>query len=172
MAVIKLRQASIKDLKLVKYWDTKQHVIDCDPDDEWNWEVELKRDPKWREQLIAELNKEPIGFIQIIDPYMEETHYWKDVEPNKRAIDIWIGEEYNLNKGYGTTMMRLAIQRCFQNQVVDSILIDPLKSNVKAHKFYERLGFEFIEERKFDNTVCYVYELKRKKSTYHNVRYK
>ena len=158
---MKLRPATINDLDLVKYWDTQQHVIDCDPDDEWNWEIELNRNPSWREQLIAELNGEPIGFIQIIDPYLEESHYWGSVEKNKKAIDIWIGEESNLNKGYGTLMMKLAIERCFQNQDIDGILIDPLKSNVKAHRFYERLGFEFIEERQFERSDCFVYELKR-----------
>ena len=160
--MIKLRPATIDDLELVEYWDTKQHVIDSDPDDEWNWKKELKRTPEWREQLIAELAGEPIGFIQIIDPYLEETHYWGKVEPDKRAIDIWIGEERNLNKGYGTIMMKLAIERCFRNESVDGILIDPLKSNLKAHRFYERLGFEFVEEREFDGTLCLVYELKRK----------
>lgn len=34
--MIELRPATTKDLYLVKYWDTKQHVIDCAPDDEWN----------------------------------------------------------------------------------------------------------------------------------------
>lgn len=160
--MIELRPARISDLKLVTYWDTKQHVIDCDPDDKWEWEVELNRNPKWREQLIAELNGEPIGFIQIIDPYLEDTHYWGNVEQNKRAIDIWIGEESNLNKGYGTIMMKLAIERCFGNSMIEGILIDPLKTNIKAHRFYERLGFEFIEEREFDETACYIYELKRK----------
>ena len=160
---MKLRAASINDLDLLKYWDTKQHVLNCDPDDEWNWEFELNRNPSWREQLIAEFNGEPIGFIQIIDPYLEETHYWENVSMNKRAIDIWIGEEHHLNKGYGTFMMKLAIQRCFQHQEVEAILIDPLKSNTKTHKFYERLGFEFIEERQFGESKCFVYELKRKK---------
>ena len=159
--MITLRDATINDLYLVKYWDTKQHVIDCDPDDEWNWEVELNRNPKWREQLVAELNGEPIGFIQIIDPYLEETKYWGKVEKNKRAIDIWIGDENNLNKGYGTIMMKLAIEKCFKNESVDGILIDPLKSNTKAHRFYERLGFTFVEERIFENSACYVYELQR-----------
>jgi aminoglycoside 6'-N-acetyltransferase len=165
--VIRLRPASNNDLELVKYWDTKQHVIDCDPDDddEWNWELELNRNPEWREQLIAELDEKPIGFIQIIDPYLEETHYWGNIEKNKRAIDIWIGEEENLNKGFGTTMMELAIQRCFRNKVVDGILIDPLKSNIKAHRFYKRLGFEFIEKRQFDESECFVYELNRKKAS-------
>lgn len=162
--MIKLRPATLEDLHLVTYWDTKQHVIDCDPDDEWNWEIELKRNPEWRAQWIAELDGEPIGFIQIIDPFLEETHYWGEVGPNKRAIDIWIGEESNLNKGYGTRMMHLAIDICFSDKAVDSILIDPLKSNIRAHRFYEKLGFEFVEERAFEGVDCYVYELKKDKS--------
>ncbi|WP_339713337.1 GNAT family N-acetyltransferase [Cyclobacterium amurskyense] len=158
--MIKLRPATIKDLELLKFWDKQQHVIDCDPDEDWDWEKELARKPAWREQLVAELNDDPIGFVQIIDPYEEETHYWGDIAPNKRAIDIWIGEERNLNKGYGTAIMKLAIELCFSQTEVDGILIDPLKSNTKAHKFYEKIGFEFVEERVFNDTVCYVYELK------------
>lgn len=161
MQMMKLRDARPEDLELLKYWDTKQHVIECDPDDDWNWETELGRKSEWREQLIAELNGVPVGFLQIIDPLMEETHYWGDVAPGKRAIDIWIGEEYNLNKGYGTTMMKLAIERCFRNPAVSGILIDPLKENIKAQRFYERLGFVFLEERAFNGSVCRVYELKR-----------
>lgn len=160
--MITLRPATINDLDLVEYWDLKQHVFDCDPDDEWNWEMELKYNPEWREQLIAELNGEPIGFIQIIDPFKEESNYWGNVEQNKRAIDIWIGEENNLNKGYGTKMMKLAIERCFDKRNVSGILIDPLKTNIKAHRFYERLGFEFLGERTFDNSISYIYELRRK----------
>ncbi len=163
--MIRLRLASITDLDILLHWDKQQHVIDCDPYDDWKWEFELKRNPPWREQLMAELDGKPIGFVQIIDPFEEETHYWGELEKNKRAIDIWIGEEHNLNKGYGTTMMNLAIERCFKNPDVSRILIDPIKSNKKAHRFYERLGFQFIEERLFDDTACLVYELKRPTKT-------
>ena len=93
------------------------------------------------------MNDAAIGFSQIIDSLLEETHYQGDVEPNKRAIDIWIGEERNLNKGYRTEMMKLAKILCFNDTSIDGISIDPFKSNVKAQKFYEKLGFEFIEER-------------------------
>lgn len=126
----------------------------------------IEADPEWREQLVAELNGEPLGFIQIIDPDREETHYWGKLEANKRAIDIWIGEERNLNRGYGTQMMKLAIEKCFSDPDVTGILIDPLKTNIMAHRFYERLGFEFIEEKEFNGAVCYVYELKRKLNTH------
>ncbi|WP_394751030.1 GNAT family N-acetyltransferase [Spongiimicrobium salis] len=159
---IQLREATIEDLTLLQYWDTKQHVIDADPDDDWDWENELKANPSWREQWIAEFHGRPIGCIQIIDPYFEETQYWGKVEQGKRAIDIWIGEEKDLNKGYGTIMMQLAIKRCFKIPEVDGILIDPLKTNVKAHKFYKRLGFEFVEERNFNGSCCFVFELKRR----------
>ena len=159
--MITLRPATINDLKILQYWDTQQHVIDCDPDSDWNWEEELQKSPAWREQFIAELDNKPIGMVQIIDPFKEETHYWGKVDENKRAIDIWIGEAGYLNKGYGTEIMKMVIKRCFNTPEVTGILIDPLKSNTKAHRFYERLGFEIKEERQFESSDCYVYELKR-----------
>lgn len=161
MTSITLRKATPGDLHLLQYWDTQPHVIASDPDDDWDWETELEREPEWREQLIAELDRKPIGFAQIIDPHREETHYWGDVGENKRAIDIWIGEEHLLGKGYGTSIMQQVIERCFNSPEVGSILIDPLKSNTRAHRFYERLGFIFVEERQFDDHTCYVYILKR-----------
>ncbi|MGD1843232.1 MAG: GNAT family N-acetyltransferase [Thermonemataceae bacterium] len=168
--MITLRPATLNDLALVSYWDTKQHVIDCDPDDDWDWATELNRDPAWREQLLAMLESVPIGFIQIIDPYHEETHYWGEVAPHKRAIDIWIGEEENLGKGYGTQMMRLAIERCFGDPKVSGILIDPLETNTKAHRFYKRLGFVWLETRTFNDVACYIYELTRQEA--HRLGYK
>src|SRR5688572_16727597 len=102
-----LRTATISDLALLQHWDGQPHVIHSDPNDDWNWVMELQRYPVWREQLIAELNGRPIGFMQVIDPKTEETHYWGDVPANLRAIDIWIGEANDLGKGYGTEMMRL-----------------------------------------------------------------
>jgi len=161
LKMIILRSATIDDLNLLKYWDTKQHVIDCDPDDDCNWETELAYHPEWREQLVAELDGRAIGFVQIIDPYREETQYWGKVGQHKRAIDIWIGEEADLSRGYGTVIMHLAIKKCFKNPDVNGILIDPLKSNIRAHRFYKRFGFELVEERDFNGVPCLVFELKK-----------
>jgi aminoglycoside 6'-N-acetyltransferase len=157
-----LRNATLADATLLRYWDTQPHVIQSDPNDDWHWEVELTRDPEWRELLIAELSGSAIGFVQIIDPLEEDTHYWGDVEKNLRAIDIWIGEAENLARGYGTAMMNLAIARCFDDPSVTSILIDPLASNTRAHRFYQRLGFRFVEARTFGEDECYVYQLNRR----------
>jgi len=159
--MLKLRKADIKDLEILKSWDKQDHVIESDPNDDWNWDDELRRSPKWREQLMVEYNDKAIGFIQIIDPAYEESHYWGNIEIGKRAIDIWIGEKENLGKGYGTQMMKLAIERCFVNLRVNEILIDPLESNKRAIKFYRKLGFQFVEKRIFGKDNCEVYSLKR-----------
>lgn len=156
-----LRDAVPSDLEILKFWDEQQHVIDSDPNDDWNWEIELNRKPTWRNQFVAEINHEPIGFVQIIDPALEETHYWGNCGTGKRAIDIWIGEEKNLSKGYGTQMMRLALQICFQNKEVNEVLIDPLASNKRAIQFYQRLGFRFLEYRNFNEDYCAVHVISR-----------
>ena len=158
---LSLRLATIEDLSLLEYWDTQPHVIASGADEDWNWEYELQRFPAWREQLIAEVDGRPIGVIQIIDPAEEESHYWGSVPDNLRAIDIWIGQPGDLGRGYGTTMMTLAIERCFENKSVTAILIDPLESNTDAIRFYERIGFQFVEKRRFDDDDCLVYRLDR-----------
>lgn len=156
-----LRKAKPSDQPILEHWDRQEHVIASDPDDDWDWKKELAYEPVWREQLTAELDGRPIGFLQIIDPHEEETHYWGEVDKNLRAIDIWIGEADDLGKGHGTQMMRMAIDRCFQNSAVSAIIIDPLATNVRAHRFYERLGFQFVEQRSFDEVLCDIYALRR-----------
>ncbi|XWK88670.1 MAG: GNAT family N-acetyltransferase [Phormidium sp.] len=158
---IDLRPATPADLELLRHWDEQPHVIACDPNDDWNWEIELERIPEWREQLIAQIDDRPIGFIQIIDPAREDSRYWGNVSENQRAIDIWIPEESDLGKGYGTKMMQLALARCFADPLVTAVLIDPLASNTRAHRFYERLGFQFIELQQFGDDECFVYRLNR-----------
>lgn len=165
--VVRLRAATEADVNLLRHWDRQPHVLLSDPNDDWEWEVELIRSPVWREQLIAELDASaesaarPIGFVQIIDPALEETHYWGNVSECLRAIDIWIGEAADLGRGYGTAMMRLALERCFADASVRAVLVDPLTSNTRSHRFYERLGFRFLARRRFGADECCVYRLER-----------
>jgi aminoglycoside 6'-N-acetyltransferase len=162
MEEIKLRPANIGDVAVLRHWDKQPHVMAAGIDGDWGWETELEKNPAWRELLIAEIDSRPLGFLQIIDPRLEESHYWgADVEPNLRAIDIWIGEKDDLGKGYGTTIMRLALEKCFAPPAVTAVIIDPLASNTDAHRFYERLGFKFVERRQFDDDDCFVYRLER-----------
>jgi aminoglycoside 6'-N-acetyltransferase len=158
---LRLRPATPADIELLRRWDRAPHVIASDPNDDWAWETELDRSPDWRQQLIADLAGRAVGFVQIIDPSREDSHYWGEVAENLRAIDLWIGSEADLGKGYGTRMMALALGRCFANPAVSGVLVDPLASNTRAHRFYERLGFRFSERRRFGEDDCFVYRLSR-----------
>jgi aminoglycoside 6'-N-acetyltransferase len=159
--MLTLRAATVADAPLLRRWDDEPHVLASDPNSDWEWEIELRETWPWREQLIAEVDGKPIGFLQIIDPAEEVSRYWGDVPANLRAIDIWIGEAAYIGRGYGTRMMQLAIGRCFADPAVEAILIDPLASNARGIRFYQRLGFEPLEERRFGPDLCLVHRLER-----------
>jgi aminoglycoside 6'-N-acetyltransferase len=159
---VTLRAATPADAGLLRRWDQDPAVRGALIDSDWHWEAELHRNPPWREWLIAEAAGRPVGFLQIIDPESEESRYWGCMDPGHRAIDIWIGEPAARNQGYGAQMMQKAVERCFADPTVHTILIDPLTSNTRAHRFYERLGFEFVVERTFGEDCCRVYRLTRK----------
>lgn len=164
VAVITLRDATLADLPLLQRWDEEPHVVESDPNDDWHWETELAKTPAWREQLVAEVDGRAIGFVQIIDPAREESHYWGDCATDLAAIDIWIGEADALGQGYGSVIMQQAIDRCFADLRVRAILIDPLASNTRAIRFYERFGFRFVERRWFGADDCHVMRLDRPSS--------
>lgn len=162
--MVRLRPATPDDAPLLRHWDEQPHVAASGADFDWSWEVELARTPAWRELLIGELTgppPRPVGFLQIIDPEREDSHYWGDVAPDLRAIDIWIGEAADLGRGHGSEMMRLALARCFASPSVSAVVIDPLASNTRAHRFYERLGFRLVGPRRFGDDDCLVYRLDR-----------
>lgn len=159
---IELRPVQPTDLDLLVYWSGKPHVASAlGSDTGWDWREELAMDPDWRELLIAHIGGRPVGILQIIDPAREEAHYWGDIEPNLRAIDIWIGEPEDLGRGYGTQMMQLALARCFADPAVEAVLVDPLASNAEAVRFYERCGFRAAGRRVFEKEVCLVMRVDR-----------
>ena len=162
--LVTLRPATLADAALLQRWDRAPHVIAAKGNDDWQWETELAIERDWREQFIAEVAGHPIGFLQIMDPE-REGQYWGCIDSGHRAIDIWIGERDYLNRGYGTQMMELAIERAFADPTVHTILIDPLEANRSAHRFYERLGFEYVVNRCFGDDRCCVYKLSRPDDT-------
>lgn len=145
---------------MLRHWDVQPHVV-ASGAGSWEWGEIISTLFDWRELLIAEVDGQPKGFMQIIDPAREEEHYWGDCGPGLRAIDIWIGDLADTGRGLGTEMMQAACERCFADTTVRSILIDPLATNTEAHRFYRRLGFEFVRQQKFGEDVCFVFELAR-----------
>ncbi|HWL41375.1 MAG TPA: GNAT family N-acetyltransferase [Ilumatobacter sp.] len=171
--MITLRPATSADVALLIQWSLRPHVIRATSDDPgataaWegaNWADEVaKRDVLGAdvyEILIAEADGRPIGMVALHDAHREPSHYWGDIEPGVRALDIWIGEPDQLGRGHGTEMMRQAIDRSFAHPAAHAIVIDPLASNTAAIRFYRRLGFVDVGERDFDDDRCLVMRLHR-----------
>lgn len=166
--VVVLRPARVEDADVLARWDREPHVIACASDEEGadvafgaEWTDEIAAASPVSFHLIAELDGEPIGALQIIDPHREPDGYWGEIEPDLRAVDIWIGPADRLNRGIGTEMMRQAIDLCFVQSEVRAIVIDPLVSNTAAHRFYRRLGFRPEGERRFGEDRCLVFRLER-----------
>ncbi len=168
--MIVLRHATLADAAILKTWDKEPHVISATTDDPSAetafegivWEDELAAQSDVGRYYIAEFNGRPIGAMQIIDPHLEPTHYWGDVAPNLRAVDIWLGPASDLGKGHGEEMMRQALDLCFADPAVTAVVIDPLATNTRAHKFYRRIGFTPVGRRTFNGEDdCLVHELTR-----------
>ena len=160
---VRLRPATVADVGVLSHWDRQPHVVAALGDDAGiDWADELTRDDGDTQQtLVAELDGRPLGVVQIIDPAREATHYWGDVEPGLRAIDIWIGDADDLGRGHGTAMMTEALDRCFSSPGVTAVVIDPLARNTAAHRFYRRLGFVPSGRRTFGTDDCLVHRLER-----------
>ena len=158
-ALMILRRATAADLAILQHWDQQSHVLAAKGDDDWGWQTELARPQAGRENLIADVAGRPVGYMQITDPALDDSHYWGEIEPGFRALDLWIGTEDDIGKGYGTRMMDLALARCFAHPAVKAVLIDPLADNRRAIRFYEKFGFEFVERRHFGEDDCSVYQL-------------
>lgn len=170
MSDVTLRPATLDDVPTLDRWDLEPHVISASSDDpdapkafgDLYWPTELAMQDAFYQYFIAELDGRPIGAMQIIDPHNETTHYWGEIEPNLRAVDIWIGDAADHGHGYGEQMMRIAFRMCFAEPAVTAVIIDPLASNTRAHKFYQRIGFRPTHQQTFnDEDVCLVHKLTR-----------
>jgi aminoglycoside 6'-N-acetyltransferase len=170
MPTVTLRRAISADVRWLERWDDDPAVVACSTDysqataafEGVDWARELAAQSDVYRYFIAEVEGRPIGAMHICDPHLEPTHYWGRIAPNLRAIDIWIGAAADRGKGYGGEMMRLALERCFADNRVRAIVIDPLVSNERAHQFYRRIGFKPIGRRVFGDDHCLVHELKRR----------
>jgi aminoglycoside 6'-N-acetyltransferase len=156
---LRLRPATTADAPLLRRWESAPHLAGLLGDDDWQWETALATERPAHRPFIAEVENQPIGFLEILDPALDPGRYWGDLPPGHRALDLWIGEPGFLGCGYGREMMRQAVALCFSDPTVHTILVDPLASNTVSHRFYESCGFRFIEERWFGADRCYVLAL-------------
>jgi aminoglycoside 6'-N-acetyltransferase len=161
MVHVRLRPAVRADIPLLESWDEEPHVAASDPEDDWGWDQLMEGALPGLENFVCEADGRPVGVVQILDTQRDQSRYWGDTGPGFRAIDIWIGPRDALGKGYGTAMLREALSMCFADPGVHTVLIDPLATNANAIRFYRRIGFTFLENRRFGDSQCAVHQFTR-----------
>ena len=152
------------DAPLLRRWDEDPAVRASDPDDWWDWDVDLDEPGPWVELLIAEEAGRPVGFLQLLDVLAEPTGYWPGgwrpawgpIRPGTWAVDLWLGAPADRGRGLGTVMMLMALARCRDVHGAGDVLVDPLATNVRAHALYRRCGFVLLGPTRFGGDDCLV----------------
>lgn len=114
--------------------------------------------------FIIYLDEIPIGYIQCSDLYAyrikckDPKGVFTEEDPGTFCIDLFVGEENYLDKGYGTKIVESFIKKIILDFNPKKILIDPTIDNKRAIRCYEKAGFKFL---RYDNNGikdCYVME--------------
>lgn len=145
--MISLKKMTVKDIDMVYNWLKKPHVQEV-----WTNTPSLYDDiyKKYSERIsgnkiftyIMIVNGKEIGLIQ--------TYITEDLKPylindKSMGIDLFIGEENYLGKGYGPLFIRKLVEDvCFINEDVMYINIDPDENNGRAIKAYKKVGFKHV----------------------------
>lgn len=68
------------------------------------------------------------------------------VEPGAAGVDLFVGEETHLHRGYGTAALRKFVSEVvFAGPGVTSVVMGPEPANRAAIKSYEKAGFRYLK---------------------------
>lgn len=144
--MINLSKFTEEHISLMMDWINRDYIREyCGDPDETLEEIKEMMCSSWGEPFIIEYQKKPIGYIQCYDCHNEPTQYWNShVEKGSWGIDIWIGDKGYWGKGVAEEAIKTLSDQLSQREV-RSIIVDPHKSNIRAKKFYEKVGFKYIK---------------------------
>jgi aminoglycoside 6'-N-acetyltransferase len=128
------------------------------------------RKPTTLEEITAEYtptieHTEPVsGFVILIDTqpagyiqwYFTHDHpdYARQVEvpTDSAGVDMFIGEERFLHRGYGSAIMREFLKEIvFADPRIGRCVIDPDERNTIAIRTYEKTGFRYLKTVQVEN---------------------
>lgn len=149
-----------KDLPLIQSWLQQPHVKKWFSHEALAWKEfllfreEIKNYFGDGKEYIAYHHNHPFAYIRYYD-----AHLWPEgsgeVDPEGTyGIDLYIGDEAYLGKGYGSAMLSQFMHQIIKQQhelgkPITKIVVDPEVENVAAIKTYLNLGFTI--ERQVDD---------------------
>lgn len=150
---IRFRTFQMEDVPLYYAWAEKPHVKNV-------WFLEGYQPKEYILEKIAGngidypfiilLDDKPIGHIQYWDIHTrdiintENKDHFTGESKGTYGIDLFIGEEEYLGKGYGTQALMVFTSALFEKYGAEKIVIDPDADNTNAMRCYEKVGFTFV----------------------------
>lgn len=141
------------DIPLFKQWAQLPHVKDV-------WFIDGYHPLEYFTQKLANntydfpflilLDQQPIGYIQACDLYayrlfaVKPAGVFTNEAPGTFCMDLFIGDERLLNRGYGTMIVKQFIEKLTTEFKATKILIDPSVDNKRAIRCYEKAGFNAV----------------------------
>ena len=93
------------------------------------------------------LNGVPVGFVQAYVVMADQASGWwtDERDPNAIGIDQFLADGENLGRGIGTEMVGQFTALIFADAAVTKIQTDPMPTNLRAIRCYEKAGFVPVE---------------------------
>ena len=125
-------------------------AIPSDIDSILSIENDSFKHPYTREQLLYELNENPVAhfFSAIVDAEVIGFIIFFVTFDSASIAQIAVRPDFR-GKGIGDSLLKAMVKECkSQIDEVDNITLEVRKSNVNAHRFYSKRGFEDIVVKK------------------------
>jgi aminoglycoside 6'-N-acetyltransferase len=136
------------DLPMLEAWLSRPHATEWWGDDVLASLEEIVEavDSVETEPLIVELGGEPIAYLQVYDPHLEDDHPYQDQPFGTVGLDLTIGDPALLGRGHGSAIVRQFSEQLFA-EGAPRVIIDPHPDNSRAIRAYFKGGFREIDRR-------------------------
>ena len=165
---IEIRKFSEKDVPIFYMWAEKPHVKNTWFQEGYEKKEEILEKIKgngYDYPFLILVDDKPVGYIQYEDlaayfgdnPDSKDKYYASEPE-GTCCIDLFIGEEDYLNKGYGSKIIIQFSNWLLIKPEVKKLVIDPSISNKRAIHCYEKGGFKYVRTAKDKVDEHYIME--------------
>ena len=133
---------------ITKYLSVHNSIVTIEGEKEY---INNFQNKEFNLAIIKKENDELIGNIGLSDV---------DYKSGTATLGIFIGEEENLSKGYGSEAIKLLIDYAFKELRLHNIMLETYDINERAQKAYQKCGFKEFGRR---------HEARFTDGTYHDI---
>ena len=136
------RPMTALDFEIIRRWLATPHVAQWwgDPREQFAL-ISEDLDHPAMDQFIVSQSDRPFAYLQCYDSTAWPDTGFGEQPDGTRGIDQFIGEEDMVDRGHGSALIRLFVDRLLQSGAPRTVT-DPDPRNARAVRAYEKAGFQ------------------------------